>query len=809
MKGFVASWFFPPQTSAEGIVTYKLLKYSKHEYDVCCSSSDLWSYHTTSEMKSDNIRVFPVKTDDIDTWVEKAIQMFEERHAREHYDFIMTRSMPPESVLFGFRVKEKHPEIRWIASFGDPIARNPYELAAYVQEADLLEAYEKPIFLNDLEANNTDVWKEKKIPAIQLLCKLNEWENKALALADNYIFPSAEQMNYTLKGVYSPKAWAIPHSFDPETIPAAGAREDDGKVTITYCGFTDERRSLAPLVTAINKLRWKNPEAYKKLKVRVVGNTPQAIRDMVKNFHLEGPFSFEKGVDYATSLKIMAESDWLLHLEAYFDNLEGGSIFFASKLADYFGIKKPILALCAPRSAAGKMIKRAGGKLFPVWEVPELVEFLELIAEGKADTEMDKEYCDRFSAKAVAQRYDRLLGETISEETYLDNREREWPERKSETEKLISICIPSYNAELYLDRCLLSLTEAAEAGKLDIMVVNDGSKDHTAGIAKIYEEKYPGIIRLINKENGGHGSTINKGLEEATGKYFMVLDSDDWLNTAALDGLIRKMKEDALDEDLLLTYYYKVDQYTGKYKDPLKQKGIAFDTAYTFEDINTAGMYIALANSLFKTSLLRESGLKLQEHTFYVDVEYILFPIPYVNTIRYLDYSLYRYCVGNINQSISLANMVKRYDHHNRVMRRVITFYAQTQVPEKKKAYMRNILDQLLVTHYNLCLHDDRDKKRGLERAKSFDEFLKETSPELFKDAGNTVIGLKDARKDGFKPPKKKGENLAEFSRSDVGKALIYNKATHVVANGPLIKFKPFERLVLFLVENKEEKEEQ
>ena len=805
MRGFVASWFFPPQTSAEGLCTYKLLKYSAHEYDVCCSASDLWSYHTVSEMTSDNIHTFPVETDDIDHWVEEAYLLFEKRHAEKPYDFIMTRSMPPESVLFGFRVKEKHPELRWIASFGDPVSRNPYELAAYIDEADLLTLDEKPRFLADLADGNLDPWKKKKIPAVQLLCKLTEWESKALRLADNYIFPTAEQMNYTLKNVYSPKGWAVPHNYDPDLIPPEQESADPDKITITYCGFTDERRSLAPLVNAMHALRLKKTAAFDRLRIRVVGNTPRAILDMVQNFHLEDSFVFEKGVDYATSLKIMAESDWLLHLEAYFDNLEGGSIFFASKLADYFGIRKPILGLCTPHSAAGKMIARAGGKLFPVWEKNELVEFLDSLSKGEVEAEMDRDYCSVFSSPNVAKYYDALLAAPVGAEQYLDSKNRIWPERKNDQNKLISICIPSYNAELYLDRCLLSLVSAENAGRLEVLVVNDGSTDRTLGIAKLYESRYPGIIRVIDKANGGHGSTINAALAEASGKYFMVLDSDDWLNTDDLDKLIRKITEDNLDEDLILTHYYRVDLETGKYKDPLRQEGIPFDEPFRFTDVDTDGMYIALANSLFRLSLLRECKLELQEHTFYVDVEYILFPIPYIDTIRYLDYSLYRYCVGNENQSISTASMVKRYDHHERVMKRVVQYYATVDTAPEKKAYMRGLLKKLLGTHYKICLYDDWDKQRGLARAKEFDAFLKQASRQLYHDAGKQLKGLSGARLKGFRYRPPFSERLGAFSRTGIGHALVYNKVTHVIANGPLIRFKPFERLVLTLVKNKPE----
>ena len=115
MRVFVASWFFPPSTSSEGIVAYKLLKNSTHEYEVCSAVSDQWGYN----------KQFLVETDSINEWVEEAIFIFEREHERKPYDAIMTRSMPPESIDVAKAIKEKHPDLPWIASLGDPISRVP------------------------------------------------------------------------------------------------------------------------------------------------------------------------------------------------------------------------------------------------------------------------------------------------------------------------------------------------------------------------------------------------------------------------------------------------------------------------------------------------------------------------------------------------------------------------------------------------------------------------------------------------------------------------------------------------------------
>lgn len=123
MRIFVASWFFPPATSSEAIVAYKLLRNSRHSYDVCCAESSLWSYKQELPLDAGNISVYPIKTDSLDEWVQGAVDVFEKLNEANHYDAIMTRSMPPESVNVAKLVREKHPDIPWIASLADPIAK--------------------------------------------------------------------------------------------------------------------------------------------------------------------------------------------------------------------------------------------------------------------------------------------------------------------------------------------------------------------------------------------------------------------------------------------------------------------------------------------------------------------------------------------------------------------------------------------------------------------------------------------------------------------------------------------------------------
>ena len=131
-------------------------------------------------------------------------------------------------------------------------------------------------------------------------------------------------------------------------------------------------------------------------------------------------------------------------------------------------------------------------------------------------------------------------------------------------EKILSIIIPMYQAERFIAKCLDSLlTDQRCLTYLEILIVNDGSRDRSGKIAAGYREKYPDSIRLIEKENGGHGSAVNAGVEQCSGKYFKVLDADDWVSPGGLKAVTEKflVMEEA---DMVLAGFTIYDMNTKK-----------------------------------------------------------------------------------------------------------------------------------------------------------------------------------------------------------------------------------------------------
>lgn len=289
--------------------------------------------------------------------------------------------------------------------------------------------------------------------------------------------------------------------------------------------------------------------------------------------------------------------------------------------------------------------------------------------------------------------------------------------------KLLTIAVPSYNVEKTLGAALDSLCVEEVLQKLDIIVVDDGSNDGTAQIAAGFAKRYPGSVRVISKSNGGHGSAVNAGIDAAKGRYFKVVDGDDRLSHGGLTALVTCLE--TCDADLVASNYKKVLP-NGEDAGDMFFTGIDYNKQYLFEQLPTDGsVYFGIHSSTFKTEILREHEIRLQEHTFYVDTEYALLPIPFVRTVRFLNDCVYLYTVGSSGQSIDAKNFVKRYDHHLRVVTRLVGFAGSCVTDKPHKDYIYSVLSKLCFTQYMLAVFYDDDIKRGRRRAREFDAWLK------------------------------------------------------------------------------------
>lgn len=230
--------------------------------------------------------------------------------------------------------------------------------------------------------------------------------------------------------------------------------------------------------------------------------------------------------------------------------------------------------------------------------------------------------------------------------------------------KLLTLVVPAYNSQDYLAACVDSLTPGGD--DVEVIIVNDGSSDGTRHIAEELQSQHPGIVRVINQANAGHGGAVNTGVAAARGHFIKIVDSDDWLGADAYSrtlATLAELREDPEIDMVLTNYIYdkvgKRRKHVAHYRSVIPQ-----GQSVTFEDMGRfrPHQYILMHSIIYRTELLREAGLKLPEHTFYVDYLYAYVPLPAVRRLYYLDVDLYHYFIGRDDQSVTEANMIKRLD---------------------------------------------------------------------------------------------------------------------------------------------------
>ena len=296
--------------------------------------------------------------------------------------------------------------------------------------------------------------------------------------------------------------------------------------------------------------------------------------------------------------------------------------------------------------------------------------------------------------------------------------------------KLLSIAVPCYNSAAYMRKCIDSLLPGGE--DVEIIIVNDGSNDSTPDIAEEYRERYPGIIKVVNKENGGHGSAVNAGIEHARGLYFKVVDSDDWVSQSAYIRILDKIKE-------LLKSGKSIDMFISNYvyeKEGEKRKKVMKYThtlpeeeIFTWKDVRhfRVGQYILMHSVIYRTNLLRDCGLKLPEHTFYVDNIFVFNPLPYVKTMYYMNVNFYRYFIGREDQSVNEQVMISRIDQQITVNKLLVDYYiAEKQhilTNGKVRKYMVNYLD--IITTVSSVLLIRSEQEENLEKKKELWQYIK------------------------------------------------------------------------------------
>ena len=279
----------------------------------------------------------------------------------------------------------------------------------------------------------------------------------------------------------------------------------------------------------------------------------------------------------------------------------------------------------------------------------------------------------------------------------------------------LTVVVPSYNAADWMERCVDSLLSTG-ASDLEVLIVDDGSADATGAIADLYEAAHPGVVRAIHQPNGGHGSTINTGIDQARGAYLKVVDSDDWVDTAAFAQLLDTLRgfrsrEQQIDLVISNFVYEKVGR---RHKRAVRYRNVLpRERVFGWEDVGRfrASQYLMMHSLVYRTAVLRECGLRLPEHTFYVDNLYVYEPLPHVTSMYYLDVDLYRYFIGRPDQSVNEDVMIRRIDQQLKVNKLLADVEVSPfDVPPALYRYLLHHLRIVCVISSTMLLRSGRDE---------------------------------------------------------------------------------------------------
>lgn len=380
-------------------MTFKLLKNSSFSYDVASAESRLWSYRSDTPLQSPNIRCRPLPSENFAQWENACAKEYAERAAKNSCDFLMTRAMPPQSHAAGLKIKKLDKNVFWIASMADPIGRNPYDFTRYFGNA-------RAIFKNPL----------KTLARVFLYLKNRVFDAKISRVADLLIYPSEWQCRYTLGTryeKYKSKVLILPHSYDSALFPAVTAQSGGGKIRIAHLGHLNNRRSAEGFLRALGRLKQEDPALCAKFSVSFVGNSPENYPALITSLGLEDTVFLKPPVDYFESLRLMEDSDILLLIDAMFKN-PPHNIFLPSKLADYFGAKKPVIGLTTEEGPSGEAICRAGCPICRPDDIAGICALLKKIALD-GPPQFDPAVYGEFDASKIAARFDRAVSEKIGE----------------------------------------------------------------------------------------------------------------------------------------------------------------------------------------------------------------------------------------------------------------------------------------------------------------------------------------------------------------------------------------------------------
>ena len=412
---FVVSWFYPPINSSEGLVTFKLINNSKYSYDVFTQNNfHDWTYGSNVNYKNKkNVNVIFSKSNTLAKWVEDACEYFEKN--KDKYDYVMTRAMPQESHLVGLKLKKKFPNIKWIASFGDPIKDNPYHFincslySQYSLRNPINQNRRKLFKISPIRVLKNSYWTVKHRNSVKLRKELNYIETETLKYADKIVLNNESQKEYMLKNQdkYINKTCIIRHSFDKSFYPNV-KKEEHSKIRFAFIGHLDEIRNATALINAIVELNKQVDDLQDKAEFIFYGDMALWDKALIIDNELTDVVKVKKPISYKQSLIEMKKADWLIHIDGNIGTIIDKNIFFAAKIVDYFGSGTNILAITMQFGDVVEVLKKANALVLS-YSSNEIKNWLYLIIYKNYSLTPNKEFIKEFDAIEVAKKFDDFI----------------------------------------------------------------------------------------------------------------------------------------------------------------------------------------------------------------------------------------------------------------------------------------------------------------------------------------------------------------------------------------------------------------
>ena len=424
MRGLVISWFYPPTNSSEGLVTYKLLKNSSFNYDVVThefqESDDIWSRDIKeTKLTAKNTEVFPIPASDEEEWIPKVVDFFNQN--ADKYDFVMSRIMPPECHKAAYEIKKHHPNIFWIASFGDPLVNTPYieninknDNHFFLKNYYLREEFTIPklarVTISPTRLARKLVWEKDRIDKMTFASECENINRFTFENADCLVFNNEYQFKLAFAHPYEQykdKGIIVNHSFDLDLYPPNPHHSSNPPLRFVYTGHLDSRRNANSLLQAIGQLKKNDSDLKHKAQFDFYGHIDDSDKVTIIDEDINDIINLHSDIDYLTSLQKIKYADWLLLIDANLNNQLEEYIYLPAKLMDYFGAKGNILAITQFRGATADAMRAVKAGQIVSHSADEIALYLsKIIYQGYNPTQYNNTAWEKYNAKNVANYFD-------------------------------------------------------------------------------------------------------------------------------------------------------------------------------------------------------------------------------------------------------------------------------------------------------------------------------------------------------------------------------------------------------------------